>query len=533
MIPYFQAGQSFVVAKGNPEGDQHHRRPVRQDGRRRDRHDRGRLPQRRPATTRASGLSKACTDAGKAGHRREGSSRRTPTPSLALLGGQVDAYFADSPVGGYYTVQHPDQFELSAIPPLAADQGRDQRPEGQDRAPRRGQDGAPVDDRRRQLPGDPRPSTASKTAPSPPSRRQQVASPALGGDARCDPCRHRATGPASRPAGARRRLPAARRRPRRLLGRVATSTAGTSSSTRSSSPTASSCRALADRLDRGHQPDHRRRSSASSGRSASMAKRRPIRWLANVYVWIFRGTPLLVQISAPLLRPERRQDLRAGRTSTSSASRSRAPSRPASSPSGVNEGAYMTEIVRAGIISVDPGQMEAAKSLGHDLRQGDAPDRPAAGGAGHHSAARQRVQQHAQDDVAAGRHQRPRAVRDLLDMNAAANVFHPFEFFLAAAVWYLLLTTIWGVIQAWIERRLGRGAGGEQPAEPARAAVRPRDGRAMDPEPGQRGPLMADDRRRHPRRDRRRAPTVDRRSSSRRPTSTSGSAGSTSSRASR
>ena len=31
---------------------------------------------------------------------------------------------------------------------------------------------------------------------------------------------------------------------------------------------------------------------------------------------------------------------------------------------GLNEGAYMTEIVRAGIISVDPGQMEAAKSLG-------------------------------------------------------------------------------------------------------------------------------------------------------------------------
>ena len=43
------------------------------------------------------------------------------------------------------------------------------------------------------------------------------------------------------------------------------------------------------------------------------------------------------------------------------------------------------------------------------------------------------------------------------------NFFAPFEFFLAAAVWYLLLTTIWGVIQAWIERRVGRGVGGEQP----------------------------------------------------------------------
>ncbi len=36
---------------------------------------------------------------------------------------------------------------------------------------------------------------------------------------------------------------------------------------------------------------------------------------------------------------------------------------------GVNEGAYMTEIVRAGILAVDPGQMEAAKSLGMTYRQ--------------------------------------------------------------------------------------------------------------------------------------------------------------------
>ena len=63
----------------------------------------------------------------------------------------------------------------------------------------------------------------------------------------------------------------------------------------------------------------------------------------------------------------------------------------------------MTEIVRAGIISVDPGQMEAAKSLG--MTYGKAMRRIVLP-----QAARviipplgQRVQQHAQDDVAAGR----------------------------------------------------------------------------------------------------------------------------------
>ena len=36
-------------------------------------------------------------------------------------------------------------------------------------------------------------------------------------------------------------------------------------------------------------------------------------------------------------------------------------------------------------------------------------------------------------------------------------------YFLAAAIWYLLLTSIWTLIQSQIEARLGRGAGGEKP----------------------------------------------------------------------
>jgi polar amino acid transport system permease protein len=49
---------------------------------------------------------------------------------------------------------------------------------------------------------------------------------------------------------------------------------------------------------------------------------------------------------------------------------------------------------------------------------------------------------------------------------SGSTVFHPFELFLAAAVWYLLLTTIWSLIQARIERRLGRGLAGSGDERP-------------------------------------------------------------------
>ena len=76
---------------------------------------------------------------------------------------------------------------------------------------------------------------------------------------------------------------------------------------------------------------------------------------------------------------------------------------------GLNEGAYMSEIVRAGIISVDEGQTEAALSLGMTPPADDAPDRPAAGDAGDHPADRQRDDLDAEDDLARPRRRLHRA----------------------------------------------------------------------------------------------------------------------------
>ena len=45
--------------------------------------------------------------------------------------------------------------------------------------------------------------------------------------------------------------------------------------------------------------------------------------------------------------------------------------------------------------------------------------------------------------------------------------FHPFELFLACAVWFLMLTTIWGFIQGIIERRLEKGTPGAQERGPS------------------------------------------------------------------
>ena len=54
----------------------------------------------------------------------------------------------------------------------------------------------------------------------------------------------------------------------------------------------------------------------------------------------------------------------------------------------------------------------------------------------------------------------------------AGKTYATFEYLLACAVWFLLLTTIWSFIQAWIERKFAKGTAG-QTAAGARAARAP------------------------------------------------------------
>ncbi|HOB42148.1 MAG TPA: amino acid ABC transporter permease [Bacillota bacterium] len=85
---------------------------------------------------------------------------------------------------------------------------------------------------------------------------------------------------------------------------------------------------------------------------ARVSQNRALRVIAGIYVDFIRGTPLLVQLflvyfGLPTLigRPV-------------------PPFIAAISAMGINSGAYVAEIVRAGIQSIDRGQTEAARSLG-------------------------------------------------------------------------------------------------------------------------------------------------------------------------
>jgi len=78
----------------------------------------------------------------------------------------------------------------------------------------------------------------------------------------------------------------------------------------------------------------------------------PLRWFANFYTSIFRGTPLVLQLmiihfGLPQLLGIQIEPLQSAILAF-----------------GLNSGAYISEIIRAGINAVDKGQVEASKALG-------------------------------------------------------------------------------------------------------------------------------------------------------------------------
>lgn len=84
---------------------------------------------------------------------------------------------------------------------------------------------------------------------------------------------------------------------------------------------------------------------------ARLSSIKPVRYLTEVYIWLMRGTPLMLQLlfvyfALPMVGI-RLPDIAAALLAFS-----------------LNYAAYFAEIFRAGIQSIDNGQMEAGRSLG-------------------------------------------------------------------------------------------------------------------------------------------------------------------------
>lgn len=190
-------------------------------------------------------------------------------------------------------------------------------------------------------------------------------------------------------------------------------------------------------------------------------------WCASAYIWFFRGTPVLVQIIfwgfAGALYPtiflglpfthvvfahENTSSLIGAFTAAILAL-------------GLNEAAYASELVRAGIISVDSGQNEAALSLGMSnytsMRMVVLPQAmrviiPPMG-----NEIITMLKTTALVSVISG--------SDLLTViqHAYAQNFQTIPLLIVASLWYLTLTSILSVGQHYLEKYFGRGFAGHKP----------------------------------------------------------------------
>ncbi|WGL52805.1 amino acid ABC transporter permease [Nocardioides sp. BP30] len=184
------------------------------------------------------------------------------------------------------------------------------------------------------------------------------------------------------------------------------------------------------------------------------------RWTSWVYVWLFRSTPVLVQLvfwynlsalfprvglSVPFGGPE---------IWTTSANSAITPLTAAILGLALNEAAYMAEIIRSGILSVDAGQAEAATAFGMTrlkaLRRVILPQamRVIAPPTGNELITMLKTTALVSTV----------AVSDLMytvQQISAAN-FEVIPLLIAASLWYLALVSVLMLGQAQLERRLNR-----------------------------------------------------------------------------
>ena len=189
-------------------------------------------------------------------------------------------------------------------------------------------------------------------------------------------------------------------------------------------------------------------------------------WL---FVWLFRGTPLLVQLifwfNLSALYPQLSLGVPFGPAWVSlDANVLITPYLAAVLGLALNESAYMAEIVRAGILSVEHGQTEAAHALGMSrlrvMRRVVLPQ-----------AMRVIVPPTGNDTITMLKMTSLVSVIAVPDLLYASQIvysrtFETIPLLIVASLWYLLVTSVLSVGQYFLERRFARGAARSLPPTP-------------------------------------------------------------------
>lgn len=182
-----------------------------------------------------------------------------------------------------------------------------------------------------------------------------------------------------------------------------------------------------------------------------------LRGVSWVYLWIFRGTPVYVQLVFWGLIGHIYTSINLGFTEINLEETLKNAFLLAVIGLGLNESAYMSEIVRAGIQAIPEGQLEASKALGMSWWQ----------------TMRRTVLPQAMRIII------PPTGNELISMlkttslvvavpyslelygrsmDIAYNLFEPIPLLLVAATWYLVITSLLMVGQYYLEKFYGRGA---------------------------------------------------------------------------
>ncbi len=188
------------------------------------------------------------------------------------------------------------------------------------------------------------------------------------------------------------------------------------------------------------------------------------------YIWFFRGTPVLVQLlfwySIAALYPKIALGVPFGPAFVHADSNSLITAFTAAILGlGLNEGAYMAEIVRAGMISVDEGQTDAAQSLGmsrlQTLRRIVLPQ-----------AMRVIIPPTGNETISMLKTTSLASVIVVTELLYAAQLIYSVNFktiqlLIVASIWYIVCTSVLYVGQFYLERYYGRGASRELALTPA------------------------------------------------------------------